>query len=217
MGAIRLQNKTVLIDQEECVECGVCQRLNVCSEKAIRQVDEIPYPRVLRSIFSDPTTRHESTGVSGRGTEEMKTNDVTNNFTKKDIGFSVELGRPGVGAYLRDLDKVTRKVTELGVRFAKDNPVVSLISNKDTGALKPDILGEKVLSAIVEFSVDKKLAIPVFSKLAKYLNSDLETVATVSVISRADENGNSDFFSELEAHNIHPYPNGKVNLGMAKI
>ena len=72
----------------------------ICPEGAIKQVDPIPYPRIIRAIFSDPTIRHESTGVSGRGTEEMKTNDVTNNFVEGKIGFSIELGRPGVGAYL---------------------------------------------------------------------------------------------------------------------
>jgi len=68
MGAITLQNKSVVIDYEQCVECGVCQRMDACTEKAIRQLDEIPYPRILRAVFSDPTIRHESTGVAGRGT-----------------------------------------------------------------------------------------------------------------------------------------------------
>jgi len=42
-------------------------------------------------------------------------------------------------------------------------------------------------------------------------------VVTMSVITRADQNGNSDLFKELKDHGIHPYPNGKVNLGMALI
>ncbi len=93
MAAIQLINKKVVIDYEDCVECGVCKRLGICTEKAIKQVDEIPYPRIIRSLFSDPTITHVSTGIAGRGTDEMKTNDVTNRFRKGEIGVSIELGR----------------------------------------------------------------------------------------------------------------------------
>jgi len=70
MNAIILKDKQVSIDYEACVECGVCRRFRICPENAIKQVDEIPYPRVVRAIFSDPSITHESTGISGRGTEE---------------------------------------------------------------------------------------------------------------------------------------------------
>lgn len=215
MGAIALQNKTVRIDDEQCVECGVCQRIEICSEGAIQQADEIPYPRILRAVFSDPTTRHESTGVAGRGTEEMKTNDVTGLFTRDNIGFSIELGRPGIGASLKDLDKVCRKVTQMGVQFARENPVMPLIENRETGALKQDILGEKVLSAIVEFTVPQDTAMDIIDEMSHFLNAELDTVATMSVIARADDQGDSEFLSTLKNRRKHPYPNGKVNLGLA--
>ena len=117
VGAIKISDKKITIDYEMCVECGVCRRLNICANGAIKRVDPIPYPRILRAAFSDPMHRHESTDVLGRGTEEMKTNDVKNEFTAEVIGFSVELGRPGVGAYLRELDKITRKSVALGAHF----------------------------------------------------------------------------------------------------
>jgi len=217
VNAILLQNKEVIIDYEACVECGVCQRFRICPENAIMQVKEIPYPRIIRAVFSDPTVTHESTGIGGRGTEEMKTNDVTNNFTRGKIGFSVELGRPGLGAYLSDLDKVIRKVTSMGVVFADDNPVIPLIADRKTGALRPEILKEKVLSAIVEFLVPENKAISFIDELRSFLNTELETVATMSVISRADENGNSGFLERLKEHKLNPYPNGKVNIGMALV
>ena len=215
VGAIKARSGRVEIDYDECVECGVCRRLRICKENAIKQVKEIPYPRLLRAVFSDPTKTHPSTGVLGRGTEEMKTNDITNHFTRGMIGFSVELGRPGIGARLSELDKVTRKVTQMGVVFAKDNPVFPLIQDMATGALHPEILGEKVLSAIAEFLVAETRAFPFIRELQTFLNSELETVATMSVISRADENGHSAFYEKLKAEGFHPYPNGKVNLGLA--
>ncbi|MBA3029772.1 MAG: 4Fe-4S ferredoxin [Desulfobacteraceae bacterium] len=216
VAAIKARNHRIEIDYDECVECGVCRRLRICKEKAIMQVKEIPYPRLLRQVFSDPTKNHPTTGVLGRGTEEMKTNDITNIFTKGYIGFSVELGRPGLGARLSELDKVTRKVTEMGVVFAKDNPVIPLIQDMKTGALLPEILGEKVLSAIAEFLVEEPRALNLIRELTAFLDSELDTVATLSVIERADENGRSVFYEKLKDQGFHPYPNGKVNIGLAK-
>jgi len=217
MAAIKVQHKQVIIDYEECVEFGVCQRIGICPEGAIKQVEEIPYPRILRAVFSDPTVTHESTGVPGRGTEEMKTNDVTQLFQRGVIGFSIELGRPGVGAYLRELEKVVKKVTLAGVTLARDNPVMPLIADTKTGSLKPEILKEKVLSAIAEFVVEEAKAIPLIEDLRVFLNQELETVATMSVIARTDEEGRSDFREKLERAGIQTYPNGKVNLGLALV
>ena len=215
MAAILVKNREVVIDYEECVECGVCRRLRLCPENAIQQVEEIPYPRIIRAAFSDPTVTHEATGVAGRGTEEMKTNDITDNFKRGEIGFSIELGRPGVGAYLKDLETVVKKVTSMGAIFAKDNPVIPLITDPTTGSLRPEILGEKVLSAIVEFVADETKALDFIDELERFLNAELDTVATMSVIARADEDGNSDFLQRLKENGQEPYPNGKVNIGMA--
>jgi len=217
MAAILVKDREVVIDYEECVECGVCRRLRLCPENAIQQVEEIPYPRIIRAAFSDPTVTHEATGVAGRGTEEMKTNDITDNFIRGEIGFSIELGRPGVGAYLKDLETVVKKVTSMGAIFAKDNPVIPLITDPTTGSLRPEILGEKVLSAIVEFVADETKALDFIDELERFLNAELDTVATMSVIARADEDGNSDFLQRLKENGQEPYPNGKVNIGMALV
>jgi len=208
----------VVIDYEACAECGVCRRLKKCPHGAIKQVADIPYPRILRAAFSDPTFRHASTAVLGRGTEEMKTNDVKNEFTQGNIGFSVEVGRPGVAAYFRDLQKVTKKIVSLGGDFASYNPVVALM-DKSTGALKEEVLNEKVLSAIAEFIVPRDKALDVLVQLLAFINAELASVATVSVISRNDTDGGHSFLRALDAHGkLHgyvPYPNGKVNIGIA--
>ena len=215
VAAIVVREKKVLIEYESCVECGVCLRLGICENSAIKQVDEIPYPRVLRAVFSDVTAVHKATGIAGRGTEEMKTNDVTGMFSSGEMGFSVELGRPGVGAYFTELEKVVRKVTELGVAFSPDNPVYPLIADFNTGALLPEILGEKVLSAIVEFKVPEERGLEIIDELAAFMNAELETVASMSVIVRADPDGKTEFIDRLKAGGYEPYPNGKVNIGLA--
>jgi len=215
--AIVVKDKKVVIDYEACVECGVCLRFGICQEDAIKQVDEIPYPRILRAVFSDVLQTHDVTGVGGRGTEEMKTNDVTNLFKAGEIGFSIELGRPGVGAYLSELEKVIQKVTRMGFPFAPDNPVYPLVVDHKKGSLRPEILKEKVLSAIAEFIVPYEKALDVIEELGQFLNDDLETVATMSVIIRADQDGDIPFLEELRKGGHKPYPNGKVNIGLASL
>ena len=49
---------------------------DVCPTAAF-EPEELAWPRVVRRAFSDPRVPHESTGVEGRGTEEVKTNDVS--------------------------------------------------------------------------------------------------------------------------------------------
>ncbi|HEY5496938.1 MAG TPA: 4Fe-4S binding protein [Syntrophales bacterium] len=212
----------VVIDYETCVECDVCRRLSICPQGAIKQVDEIPYPRILRAAFSDPMFRHASTAVLGRGTEEMKTNDVKNEFTKDNVGFSVEVGRPGVAAYFRDLEKVTKKIVALGGDFASYNPVIALMKDKSTGALKEEVLNEKVLSAIAEFIMPRQSALNVLAELIPFINTELkETVATISLIARNEDDGEHSFLRKLEAHGKNhgyiPYLNGKVNIGIAAV
>ncbi len=217
VGAIRARKKEVVIVQDECVECGTCFRYNICPNSAIKQLDEIPYPRIVRAHFSDPAMTHESIDVCGRGTEEMKTNDVTHSYTEDQIGFSVELGRPGVGTRLYELEKVVQKATSMGVDFAEDNPVYPLIIDHSTGKLRPEVLNEKVLSAIAEFTVKRSELLSFISELIPFFNNQIETVVTVSLIARCDKNGRVSVFEELERNRIAFYPNGKVNLGLANI
>jgi hypothetical protein len=155
--------------------------------------------------------------VQGRGTEEMKTNDVTNIFQKGKIGFSIELGRPAGGAYLRDLEKVTRKVASMNVEFAEDNPVMQLMQDRSTGALRAEVLDERVLSAIAEFIVPEENALAFIDEMKRFLNSEIDCLVTMSVIARAGPDGQSDFLQTLQGKGVPTYPNGKVNIGMALV
>ena len=221
VGAIFVKDKKVGIDYDSCVECSVCRRLEICPENAIKQVDEIPYPRIIRAAFSDPTHRHATTEVLGRGTEEMKTNDVKNEFTPDRIGFSIELGRPGVGSSLKDLDKVTRKIISSGGKFTEYNPVMALMADQKTGELKSEVLQEKVLSAIAEFTVPVEIALNILEEMIRFVDREIDTVATISIISRHQDDGSNTFYEQLKSHGLQfgyaPHPNGKVNIGMAMI
>src|SRR4030042_4183211 len=134
MGVIYLdQDGKSVVNQDECVECFTCYRVlrnegywpplvgairkvlsffrlgylaavDVCPTGALTP-PELSWPRSIRAQFSDPTTVHPGTGGRGRGTEEMKTNDVTGRLRKGEAGMVIEGGRPGIGAYFRDVEK----------------------------------------------------------------------------------------------------------------
>ena len=96
---------------------------------------ELTWPRVVRRAFSDPRVPHESTGVEGRGTEEVKTNDISGRVKVGEVGFTIEFGRPGVGVWFRDIQKMCWALAEAGVSFEKKNPITSLMSDVATGTI----------------------------------------------------------------------------------
>ena len=85
VNAIKDTGKSVVIDQDECVECSQCLRARVLPRGALYQ-EKLEWPRTIRAEYSNPNVPHSSTKGTGRGTEEMKTNDEfakeINNFIR---------------------------------------------------------------------------------------------------------------------------------------
>jgi NAD-dependent dihydropyrimidine dehydrogenase PreA subunit len=211
VGAIRLGDKSVFIDQEDCVECGVCLRSEVCKVDAIYP-PELSWPRVLRAQFSDPAVRHP-TGVAGRGTEEMKTNDVTGRFKKGEVGFGFEFGRPGIGTYFADVERATKALAG-HVEFSRENPVTLLIDTK-TGILKDDrVRKEKVLSAIVECKTSEEKAVEVI-RIMQTVAGKINTVFSVDAINRCVE-GDVPLREHLDKEGIQVRINGKTCIGLGR-
>ena len=69
----------------------------------------------------------------------MKTNDVTGRFKRGYAGLAIEFGRPALGARLNDVEKVTKALAPMGVKWEKENPATFLIKNQTTGDLKEDV------------------------------------------------------------------------------
>ncbi len=211
MGAIGLGDKAS-VNPDECAECGVCQRSRVCPQDAIRAGD-LKWPRTLRQSFSNPLVKHESTGVLGRGTEGIKTNDVTLRYRRGFVGVFVEPGRPAVGTRFADVERVVKKFKLYGYSVADDNPVAELIADPATGALKPEILREKAISVLIEFIIPEREA-PRLERILGELSAEVETVFNVSIALRAEPDGASPL-DELLGRGTFRLPNGKVNLGIA--
>jgi hypothetical protein len=244
MGAIYIDPAVnrATVNEDECVECFTCYRgmskehLNprlvrtirgflkllrirfdpepdVCPTDALTE-QELTWPRVVRRAFSDPLVSHESTGVAGRGTEEVKTNDVTNRVKEGEIGFTIEFGRPGVGVRFRDIQKMSMALASLPVTFEKKNPVFSLMSDPATGAIRADVLDEKVLSAILELQTTLE-HVPQVLKVVEDVAQRLSTIVAIGVATRCDAQGEN-LLEPLLAQEGYVGYRAKTNLGLGR-
>jgi ferredoxin len=244
MGAISLDvDGKSIVDQEECVECSTCYRVlrdegywpafvralrrvlsalhlqyvapvDVCPTGALTP-PELEWPRNIRAAFSDPTVVHAGTGVGGRGTEEIKTNDVTGRLGDGEVGIVVEVGRPGTGTRLRDLETIAMALAPLEPTFEPNNPVTQLMSDPATGQLVDDVRDEKVLSAIIEMKTRLE-RIPDFLRALEAVQDETDAVFCVGVASRCLPDGSVPHQAWVREAGYTPSPNGKTNLGLGR-
>lgn len=210
--AISMDGAIAIIDRDECVECGACFRSGVCPVDAF--IDEpSAWPRSLRAQFSNPLALFES-GLAGRGTEEMKTNDVTGRFRKGHVGIGIELGRPGTSCRFRDVEKVARAMARLGARFEPSNPLTRFIDVK-TGKMNEEILNEKVLSAIIECEFPVAKLKDVLSSLDEVAR-EVDCVFSIDCIGRAESDGSVPVEKMLLDLGVPYYINTKTNVGLGR-
>lgn len=246
MGAIYIDSKInrATINYDECVECGTCFRgmsqehLNPTFVRTVRGLakifrfrfepepdvcptaafvmEELSWPRVVRQVFSDPLIEHKSTGIHGRGTEEVKTNDVTNRVAVGEAGYVIEFGRPGVGVWFRDIQNMTVALAKLGITFEPKNPITHLMTDKSTGTLNPELVNEKILSAIVELKTEIAM-VPRVLETVMRVAKQIETVIAVGVSTRCDERGEDDVLAALLEEHGYTFHRAKTNMGLGRI
>ncbi len=215
--AIDFGHRKCKINQELCTECYVCLRMRVCPEDAIYAEELVGFYKQFQHVISDPVENHGVTGVTGRGTEEVKTNDVSGRVKRGWIGLSIDMGRPGLGVYLRDAEKVAMACAKAGFKLApqEESPLAALMPDSSTGKLEDGCLDYRLLSVIIEGRCEEGKAKDVLRALKK-VEKEVETVFSVGLISRVDENGQCralEFLDELGMAQPH---RGKVNPGMGK-
>ena len=216
--AISLVDEKASIDQDACLECGNCFRNDVvpCPTQAFYEKPGIyEEPRGIRRFFSDPTTTHSVTKVPGRGTEEVKTNDVTGRVCRGEIGIAVELGRPCLGTTMIEFEKVTKALAAIGVVFEECNPLTQLMSDKKKGLIDPKYKNEKLVSAIVEFNAPFDRLTEILETIKQTAKS-LDTVFSLDLINCFEEDGSLPVLPVLQKMGIKPRVNSKVNLGMGR-
>lgn len=246
MGAIYIDPviKRATINRTECVECYACynglsqEHLNPVIVRTMRKVfqmmrlrfdpepdvcptaafepDELTWPRVVRRAFSDPRVPHESTGIEGRGTEEVKTNDVSDRVMVGEVGFTIEFGRPGVGVWFRDIQKACWALAKAGVAFEKKNPITSLMSDVSTGTIQADVMGEKLMSAIIEIKVPVARTEEVV-RLVWEIEKEVDTVVVLGVGTRCDEQGEENVVAPILERLGYTLHRAKTNTGLGRI
>ena len=246
MGAIYVDPaiKRATVNLEECVECYACvnglsqEHLNPTLVRAMRRVfqmlrirfdpepdvcptaafepEELTWPRVVRRAFSDPRVPHESTGIEGRGTEEVKTNDISGRVKKGEVGFTIELGRPGVGVWMREIQEMAWALARAGVSFEQKNPVTSLMSDVATGTLREDILNEKLMSAIIEIKVPVERTEEVI-RIVHDVEKRIDTVVALGVGVRCDSDGEDRIVAPILERLGYNLERAKTNTGLGKI
>ena len=214
MNCISMKEGFSSIEQDECVECGVCKNSGICPVDAIYE-PELDEKRNLRKTFSNPLISHSSTSVPGRGTEEMKTNDVTGRFKLGFTGIAAELGRPGTGTRFWDVQKVAQACAKSEVEFEPLNPVTAIMTDRKKGLIEERFLNEKVLSAIVEFIVPDSKVKGVLKDLVE-VSKEIDTVFSLDICGVADESGRPYFEKAVEELELPCSVNGKVNVGLGK-
>ena len=244
MGAIYVDKEInrATINDDACVECGACYRgmstesLNpvvvrtvrkvagwlrfrfepepdVCPTSAI-EMNELEMPRLIRQIFSDPVVEHSSTGIKGRGTEEVKTNDVSLRIDTGEVGYTIEFGRPGVGVRFREIQEMTHELARHGVRFEPNNPITHLMTNTETGNLREEFLDEKILSAIVEIKTDIDQVENILD-LVDQVNQRIDTVTALGISTRCDEGEDLQLAEKLDRLG-YARPRAKTNMGLGR-
>jgi len=203
------------VDEYECVDCGVCYRAGVCQGDALYEPAPV-WPRSVRGTFSNPLVEHKETRVPGRGTEEMKTNDITGRFKWGQAGMAVEMGRPGVGARFPDIEKVAMAIAAVGgVVFEPKNPLTTLMADRKTGKMNPEVMGEKVLSAIIEIMVPVN-RVPEIIAAVRQVSRDISTVCSLDLTTKVDPDGGLKAFALARDAGVSPTINGKTNLGLGR-
>ncbi len=210
------KERKATINRDKCIECTVCYNSSICPVDAF-ELETLEYPRSVREVFATVYKTHSQTNVPGRGTEEMKTNDVTGRFKIGDVGFSVDMGRPGVGVDLVDAEKVTMALGKLGVQFEPENPITFLMKDIKTGELKDDVKKERVHSCIPEFKTKMERLPEILDALEK-VSKEINTVFSLGCCIKLNPDGTIPEFvkKSLEEKKISYYPNGKTNVGLGR-
>lgn len=215
--AILFEDKKCQIDPDLCTECYVCMRMRVCPEEAIEAVELEGFFKQFQHVLSDPVENHGVTGVTGRGTEEVKTNDVSGRVKKGEIGLSIDMGRPGMGVYLRDAEKVAMACVQAGFKLApqEESPLAALMPDISTGKLVDGCHDYRLLSVIIEGRCKEDKIKDVLKALQK-VEKEIDTVFSLGLISRVDENGHCRALEYLDELGIPQPHRGKVNPGLGK-
>ena len=133
-----------------------------------------------------------------------------------EVGFTIEFGRPGVGARFSQIQEMCWALSNAGVAFEKKNPITSLMSDVPSGTIREDILNEKVMSAIVEIKVNVERTEEII-RLVWEVEKKLDIVVALGVGTRCDEHGEDHVVAPILEKLGYKLERAKTNIGLGRM
>ena len=91
-----------------------------------------------------------------------------------------------------------------------------MMTDAATGQLRPEILGERVLSALIEFDIPEERA-PALVTVLKEAADKIDTVFSVGMaVPLQPAETSAPLYSRLQTEGIFVRPNGKTNVGLGR-
>lgn len=114
-----------------------------------------------------------------------------------------------------DVEKVAMALAEAGLEFEDNTPLTDILVDRGTGRIRSEYHPAHLLSIIIEghCSLDR------FQRVVQALReveSRIDTVFSVGVISRVDASGFSPVLAEIEKAGLPRPIRGKVNVGLGR-
>jgi hypothetical protein len=128
------------------------------------------------------------------------------------------MGRPGIGCYLNDVEKVAMAVAGAGAELAggEHTPLAQLMENVKTGKLMTDVpRNVHFLSIIIEGKCRMETLPAVLQALMK-VEKEINTVFSLGLACRVDEKGYSPALDAVKKLGLPQPIRGKVNVGLGK-
>ena len=103
-----------------------------------------------------------------------------------------------------------------GVSFETRNPITSLMTDVRSGTLREDILGEKLMSAIVEIKVPVERTEEIV-RLVWEAEKELDTVVALGVGTRCGPDGEDHVLAPILERLGYKLERAKTNTGLGRI
>ena len=117
----------------------------------------------------------------------------------------------------RDIERVTRTLSQRGFRdYESENPLTQLL-DKSSGRFKPEVLGERVLSAIIEMKAAAQ-ELPRFLGVVKKVSEQIDTVFSLQLCTRLrpDLQIPPEVVEAIKDCGLAIKPGAKINMGMGR-
>lgn len=202
------------VNQDLCVECGACLRAEICPKDAIYQ-PELQYPRSIRAKFANPHAGHLPGLPSDKPSPEIKLNDITGRVHEDLSSVTVEVGRHGVSASFRDVEKICLALGRIGVEFEPTNSLTALMVDRVKGKIKGEILDERGLHIMIQFNIENDRLKEALLAL-KDVSTQIETVFSLGITNLVRKDGSIHALSIAQQAGFTPLPNPKANLGLGR-